>query len=274
MIEEIATHDFEAGDKVKLITNIHGDHSSNPVWRGNYGEVPGTIRVVDTTNSTFNLSVLWDNGERNSYNCEDLELLEDKKEDKMISNERLFSDKITITAKELGNLKDVGGQRGGEFSSPKEGILKFACSCGRKMTAHEDTLKSALRIEDPSKKDKPESFYLEGTLYKVGEIPKAGEIVFVVDNTNGHSYPLGTLIIFGADVKESKGLYMQNGVLRTGNNLPPDRIYKPTKVHKDLVSSSPLMLKLLEAQGAKVFGKTDKETVPRKTSRKAKTKVL
>lgn len=187
-----------------------------------------------------------------------------------------YESTIALTGAQVKRMRESEGyNKQKTLSSPKIGVLKFTCACGRQTTANEQVLKNALGI-DIGKTGDPvaDKVYLEGSIYEVGKNLRAGDLVFLVDNPNAHNYPLGTIIIYGADQKESKGLYLFNGVFRTGNSLPTNRMYKPTRVHKDLVSNNPLLMKLLETQGAEIFGKPEKETVPRKSSRRAKTKYL
>lgn len=192
--------------------------------------------------------------------------------EKIINKE--FRSTIAVTGKEVDQLRKTSGFDKQKLISPKIGALRFVCACGRQMTADEETLKQALGIKDKNSKDQKDKVYLEGAIYEGDESPKAGDLVFLMDNSNGHNYPLATLIIFGADQKESRGLFLQNGGFRVGNNMPIDRVYKPVRIHKDLVPNIPLIKKMLEVHCVEIFGKEEKESVPRKSSRKAKTKYL
>lgn len=74
----MATAKLKTGDRVILITDRHGDASSNPIWGGIYGKVPGTVKVGSNANDFggFPISVLWDNEQQNSYDVKDLTFLE------------------------------------------------------------------------------------------------------------------------------------------------------------------------------------------------------
>jgi len=98
----MTTHLFKIGDKVILATNRHGDHSSNPVWRGNYGEISGTVDKLHK-GSGLKLSVLWNNGELNSYNHEDLEFLDGFKRKRESGFEIKFKNK---TGEVVCSIKD------------------------------------------------------------------------------------------------------------------------------------------------------------------------
>ncbi len=62
---------LKKGDKVRLITDDHGDYGSNPVWNGKEGQVSGLVTNVDL-DSDFCYQVRWDNGYCNSYKVGDL----------------------------------------------------------------------------------------------------------------------------------------------------------------------------------------------------------
>lgn len=62
---------FKVGDKVKYTSDNFGDYDRNPLWGGLYGKLVGII----TNHSDGWYDVSWDNGETNSYNEEDLELV-------------------------------------------------------------------------------------------------------------------------------------------------------------------------------------------------------
>ena len=68
---------FKAGDRVKLISEAHGDHLSNPLWGGKCGKVSGVvykpdyeILVISFEDTVF---VNWNNGQHNCYSIRDLE---------------------------------------------------------------------------------------------------------------------------------------------------------------------------------------------------------
>lgn len=65
---------FKVGYRVKYTSGKHGDRPSNPLWGGKYGHTVGTI----ISNSNFrglNIRVEWDNNTFNSYDSDDLELV-------------------------------------------------------------------------------------------------------------------------------------------------------------------------------------------------------
>jgi len=64
------------GDKVKYVSGLWGDTSINPLWGGKHGEIAGIVTYKNQVILACNYSVKWDNGQHNSYNSEDIELLE------------------------------------------------------------------------------------------------------------------------------------------------------------------------------------------------------
>lgn len=62
------------GNKVILSTEEYDDSRSNPRWGGKYGKVIGTIESsVPFDSEGYCLSVVWDNGYRNTYKPCDLD---------------------------------------------------------------------------------------------------------------------------------------------------------------------------------------------------------
>lgn len=162
-----------------------------------------------------------------------------------------------------------GGPRGPSSFSTTPGELRCVCQCGRETLINRDTLEDALGLNKPA--SGLVNLALEGVIL---ESPSPGDLIFLTDNTNGHNYPLATLLLFGSNNKESSALYFFNGGIRVGNNLPLPRVFRPTKIHIDLIPDSRLMEKIVEVSGVEVFGEAMKKPVARKSSRNSKTKML
>jgi hypothetical protein len=73
---------FKIGDRVKLISTKWGDKINNPVWDGKHGRVEGKVAEVSNPSSSNPYLVRWDNGEENSYDKGDLELITEEKMEK------------------------------------------------------------------------------------------------------------------------------------------------------------------------------------------------
>jgi len=70
----------QIGARVKYVTGNFNDTPSNPLWGGSYGKIKGTL-VLAT--GVLPLNVEWSNGNNNTYNYEDLEIINDNVEIKM-----------------------------------------------------------------------------------------------------------------------------------------------------------------------------------------------
>lgn len=69
---------FKLKDKVKLITRRHGETDANPVWGGKEGHIKGTVTQEHNKNKDggeMDVKVLWENGKKNNYEENDLEML-------------------------------------------------------------------------------------------------------------------------------------------------------------------------------------------------------
>jgi len=64
---------LKVGDKVKLISNKHGNSKNNPVWGSTYGNISGIITSISTSSLPF--KVKWENDKANVYKEDDLELI-------------------------------------------------------------------------------------------------------------------------------------------------------------------------------------------------------
>jgi len=69
---------FKLGNKVKYTSGKWGDEIKNPLWGGIYGKIGGTISYV--SENFESVDATWDNGEINTYDNEDLELIEEQKQ--------------------------------------------------------------------------------------------------------------------------------------------------------------------------------------------------
>lgn len=65
--------EFECGDRVKYVSHKYPDSESNPLWGGVHGKIMGT--VVAKANPNGWTRVRWCNGETNTYNRNELELI-------------------------------------------------------------------------------------------------------------------------------------------------------------------------------------------------------
>jgi len=66
---------FKIGDRIKYTSKVWGDAISNPLWGGSLGKIAGTIVEIDGW-----IRVCWNNGEYNSYDRGDLELIEGQRQ--------------------------------------------------------------------------------------------------------------------------------------------------------------------------------------------------
>ena len=71
---------LKVGDKVKYTSKKYFDERSNPLWGGKCGKIGGAITRI--SRDGLPIGVAWDNGEYNSYNYSDLELI--KREQKQL----------------------------------------------------------------------------------------------------------------------------------------------------------------------------------------------
>lgn len=69
---KITRNNAVVGAKVKLVTRNWGDHQTNPVWGGAYGQIQGEITGFDN----YWIRVKWSNGCTNSYYDDDLEQIQ------------------------------------------------------------------------------------------------------------------------------------------------------------------------------------------------------
>jgi len=116
--------EFKVGDKVVISkkSKFYGDHYSNPI------DVDGTITRIkdddyDDRYNTLDIKVEWDNGMKNSYRTEDLELakqqsyIHDNQNDKNMNKAFKVGDKVMIDVSseyysdelDSSNPKDVEG---------------------------------------------------------------------------------------------------------------------------------------------------------------------
>ena len=67
---------FKVGDRVNLVRDKCGriEVDCNPFWNGIYGRVGGTVRNIDE-GRMFTVKVEWDNGNSNSYDHKELQIL-------------------------------------------------------------------------------------------------------------------------------------------------------------------------------------------------------
>ena len=70
---------FKIGDKVKYTSNYWGEDRYNPLWDGKYGKVVGILMEIECGSYYVN----WNNGTRNSYRKNDLELVEEQEQLKL-----------------------------------------------------------------------------------------------------------------------------------------------------------------------------------------------
>lgn len=189
-----------------------------------------------------------------------------------VMGEKIMS-KVKLNKAEIDHLlgSSKNSARGHLYHSVKPGELTCTCRCGRNMKISKDDIDNVLQVhENVARGD----MLLEGELTST---VNPGDLVFVVTNPNGHSYPFATMIIFGANRENSTGLFLQDGTLRVGNNLPLAELYRPTRIHTSLVPRMDIFRRLLEVSGVEIFGKVEgkeKRSVSRKSSRDSKTRVL
>ncbi len=153
------------------------------------------------------------------------------------------------------------------FSSEK-GVLNIVCTCGLETKIYKDALEEALGLKE---KEPDTEMVLEG---EVVRNPDAGDLIFLTDNSNSHSYPLATLILYGGGNPANTGIFLSSGRLLMGNSLPPNRMYKLTRIHREMIPDNALMEKIIEVSGVEVFGRAEKMPVARKSSRSQKSKML
>jgi hypothetical protein len=66
---------FAVGDRIRYVSGrFRDDCDSNPLWDGRLGKIVGTVKRLNTEG--LPVSVAWDNGHRNSYEYNDLEIEE------------------------------------------------------------------------------------------------------------------------------------------------------------------------------------------------------
>lgn len=182
---------------------------------------------------------------------------------------------VKLDGEEVEALQKLTGEkaRGLSITATKAGELNCICTCGKRTTIGRDKLEDALGLRE--KAPECQNPHLEGVLSD-GLMP--GDLVFLTDNTNSHNYPLATLLLYESSSRsnhqEAKAMYLLNGFLRIGNNLPLTRLFRPTRIHADLIPDSPLMRKIVEVSGVEVFGETKKKPVTRKSYRSDKNDML
>jgi len=66
------TSPLRLGDRVKYVSNNHGERPDNPLWGGKFGKVLGTVYKI-WDGSSLSIGVSWDNDHHNGYNKMDLE---------------------------------------------------------------------------------------------------------------------------------------------------------------------------------------------------------
>ena len=72
---------FKIGDRVKYTSGIYGDRRRNPLWKGKYGKIKGTLTsIIRDGIVECPLHVRWDNKENNFYRLNDLELIEEQRQ--------------------------------------------------------------------------------------------------------------------------------------------------------------------------------------------------
>jgi hypothetical protein len=64
---------YKKGDRVILVTDKYGDYPINPIWKGAFGKVVGTIREV-VPSEEYPYKVGWIHNQQNAYKEEDLNL--------------------------------------------------------------------------------------------------------------------------------------------------------------------------------------------------------
>ena len=67
---------LKVGDKVKYTSKTWGEDKYNPLWGGKYGKIAGILIEIEYENYYVN----WNNGTRNSYRKNDLELVEEQEQ--------------------------------------------------------------------------------------------------------------------------------------------------------------------------------------------------
>ena len=72
---------LKVGDRVKYTSGIYRESIYNPLWRGEYGEIKGTlISIIRDDTIGCPLYVKWDNEIYNYYGLNDLELVEGQRQ--------------------------------------------------------------------------------------------------------------------------------------------------------------------------------------------------
>ncbi len=179
--------------------------------------------------------------------------------------------KISVRKEELMKIQKVRGHQrpsSETILSLQSGGIDCLCTCGKNTFIDKVMIGELLKGIDKHDKD---AILLEGVLTKD---LKAGEIVFVMDNTNSHIYPLACPLIFAGGNKECLGLYILQGNLKLGNNLPVNRLYRLTKIHSDLIPDNDLIKDIIKKSDIEILDKPAKLPVERKSSRSTKTKLL
>lgn len=110
---------FKVGDKVKYISNNHGDEKRNPLWGKSQGKIVGKITVIQV-NGWY--KVEWENGENNTYEDNDLELVGKDKPEKPFKFILIY-DKTCGDPKEYFHTLAEGQKRMRELAKDKDVIV-------------------------------------------------------------------------------------------------------------------------------------------------------
>jgi len=188
---------FKIGDRVKLISSNWGDTSVNPRWGGAHGKIGGTIVLYE--GKCLETRVKWDNGEKNSYDFSDLQLIKEATMDLRARIEAVTGwDKSADDLLQEVNKREIGGPTYRFVIDEAENCGYVAIvEHGSFLTITDEKVKESFRFDTQCEKLEAFKKALLWLAEKSGKLEddfKVGDYVVGLSNSYFRNYNMGNRV--------------------------------------------------------------------------------